>query len=193
MERDDPARLEAEQFRTLAIDELTSVHRFALHLVGRPEEAEDLVQQTYLRAFEAWTTFRAGSPMRPWLFKILHNVHRSRARRPSAKNVPIDDVSADDAPASGDDRREHIDWERVDEQLKRAVLGLKPELLEVFLLHASEQLKYREIAEVLQIPIGTVMSRLSRARKVILADLRSGDSTDGKKTVPERIVPRRAL
>lgn len=177
MRTDPPAheRLTPERFRELAVAELASVHRFALHLTGDAHEAEDLVQHAYVRAFEAWATYAPGpAGMRPWLFKILHNARRSDQRRRRALSVPFDDAHAEPA-APADDRRAPgpgpIDWDRVDDGLRRAIARLPDELREVFLLYAAGDLKYREIAEVLQIPIGTVMSRLSRARAHITRDL----------------------
>jgi len=194
MPNDPPptAQLSPERFRQLAVAELDAVHRFASHLCRDAQEAEDLVQQAYLRAFESWTTFRLGaSGMRPWLFKILHNVHRGRAR---GRREPLRLDDARDVE-TGQERSGEIplgagviDWEQVDQRLKRAVLDLSDDLRTVFLLYAADDLKYREIAEILQIPLGTVMSRLSRARGLILGRLAAADGTPGNKAGGARIV-----
>jgi RNA polymerase sigma-70 factor (ECF subfamily) len=172
--------LDDETFRSLAIAELTSVYRLAVNLARDRAEADDLVQETYLRAFRAADSFRLEEfGLRPWLFRILNNVFRTR-RRDNRRNTELPDQSSVAAPAEVEAvfSTSQIDWDHVDEQLKSAILSLPDELRAVFLLFAVEDLKYREIAAVLQIPIGTVMSRLSRARSALAGAL--GKSVQNK-------------
>lgn len=140
------------------------LRRYARVLTGDSVRADDLVQDTLTRAWEKRRLWRAGSDLRAWLFTIMHNVHVNQlalARRDAA-NVSIDADSGNPAwqlPV----RANQLD--RVELMEIVAQMGRLPaEQREVLLLAAVEELRYEEIATVLSIPIGTVMSRLSRAR-----------------------------
>jgi len=172
----DPAR-----FRELAVAEIDAVYRMAMHLSRRPEDAADLVQETYLKALRAWDHYEPQSDkgIRPWLFKILHNNFFSslakRRREPTLGDdlPPVEVRSEQDEPAPAWDLA-HLDWEQVDDRLKAAIDELPEHYREVLLLWAVEGLKYREIADVQDVALGTVMSRLHRARAQLserLADL----------------------
>lgn len=147
----------------------------ARHLTRRPEEAADLVQETYLRALAAEDRFELReSGVRPWLFKILHNVfftRRSRDKRGPAFLEEVGeavDLDVDQAPCWD---LATLDWEQVDDRLKRSIDELPPHYRTTLLLWAVEGLKYREIADVMGVAIGTVMSRLSRARSLLARPL----------------------
>jgi RNA polymerase sigma-70 factor (ECF subfamily) len=150
----------------------------ALQLARHPDEAADLVQETYLKALRAADRFsETGGGMRPWLFKILHNLfftRVARAKRESASSEGEATVAsadpAPDEPEAAWDLRD-LDWEHVDERIKHSIERLKPEYRSVLLLWGVEGMKYREIAEIQDVPIGTVMSRLHRARSVLMQDL----------------------
>ena len=157
--------------------EMDSVYRMAMHLSRNPHEAADLVQDTYLKAFKAEDRFElreAGA--RPWLFKILHNTFYTRVgkqkREPTMEAAMLADRQggAEDGPEPAWDL-EHLDWEQVDERLKHAIEELPDHYREVLLLWAVEGLKYREVAEVLGVALGTVMSRLYRARGILTEKL----------------------
>jgi RNA polymerase sigma-70 factor (ECF subfamily) len=174
--------LDEQRFSEMALAEMDSVYRMAMHLSKDPDEAGDLVQETYAKAFGARQSFELRDPekgLRPWLFKILHNNFYSRKQRQKREPTIADDLgplsveSELDAPPPAWDL-EHLDWEQVDERLKHAIDNLAPHYREVLLLWAVEGLKYREVAEVLNLAMGTVMSRLYRARSLLskeLADL----------------------
>jgi RNA polymerase sigma-70 factor (ECF subfamily) len=162
----------------MAIAEMPAVYRMAYHLATTgPAEAEDLVQETYLRAFKAEASFRLGTVgVKPWLLKILHNVFLTRIKR--VRLEPVASDFAHDVPQESDgggglaaQSLADIDWEQVDGRLKRAIEELPETYRTVFLLSSVEGLKYREIGEVLGTPIGTVMSRLFRARTMLLGQL----------------------
>lgn len=169
--------VDPQQFRQLALAELDAVHRLAVHLCRDAEAAADLVQETFARAFAAAPTFRLGERgIRPWLFKILHNVFYNRLGRQQREPTLLDDLQAeavahelDAEPPAWD--LSSLDWEYVDDRLKRAVDELPTTYRAILLLWAVEGLKYREIADVLDIPLGTVMSRLYRARMTLSAAL----------------------
>lgn len=164
--------MDHDEFLKLAMAELEPVHRLAYHLAHRPGEADDMVQETYVRAFKSSATYRPGERgIRPWLFKILHNVintrisaeHRQREVLDGLQQEPA--VRHDSAAAPTDVAR--IDWDAIDERLKAAIQDLSLPHRTVFLLCAVEGLSYREIADVTESPIGTVMSRLFRARTIL--------------------------
>lgn len=178
---DGEAAVDREQFEKLSLEHLDAVYRLALQLVRHPDEASDLVQETYVKALRVADRFEEqGGGIRPWLFKILHNVFYSRLARAKRTPMPVDEMHGATAEAPGPDEPgpawdlSSLDWEHVDERLKAAIEGLRPEYRTVLLLWGVEGLKYREIARIQDIPIGTVMSRLHRARSILagqLADL----------------------
>jgi len=166
--------LEREEFEELALEHLESVYRMAMQLARHPDEASDLVQETYLRALKVAERYeQRGGGIRPWLFKILHNVFYTRVGK--AKREPVvaaelpavrsNETSPDEAPPAWD--LSSLDWEHVDERIKSSIEQLRPEYRSVLLLWGVEGLKYREISEIQDIPIGTVMSRLHRARSIL--------------------------
>jgi RNA polymerase sigma-70 factor (ECF subfamily) len=170
--------VERSQFDQLAIEHLDAVYRMALQLARRPEEAADLVQETYAKALRFAERFEeSGGGMRPWLFKILHNVFYTRVGKAKREGGTNDAEQLIQAGGPAPDEPEpawnlaDLDWEHVDERLKRSIERLKPEYRSVLLLWGVEGMKYREIAEIQEIPIGTVMSRLHRARGILAEEL----------------------
>lgn len=168
--------LNPADFRKLMLAEFDAVYRLARHLAG--ERADDAVQETYYLALRAEDRFQLRERgVRPWLFRILNNVIRTQ-RRDGRFETPTDDLDQFEMPASQprvtpNAKLTELNWDDVESELKHAVLSLTPELRAVFLLFAVEDLKYREIAEVLEIPLGTVMSRLNRARHLMVGKLAS--------------------
>jgi len=171
-----PARdwvVESEAFRELAMAEMDSVYRMAMHLAREPNDAADLVQETYLKAFKAESRFELrDAGVRPWLFKILHNTFYTKVGKAKREPTIADDLAPqavdselDSPPPAWD--LEHLDWEQVDDRLKHAIAELPEHYREVLLLWAVEGLKYREIAEIMDVALGTVMSRLYRARGIL--------------------------
>jgi len=174
--------VERDQFQTLSLTHLDAVHRMAFHLAGNDAEAADLVQETYLRALRAAERFEErGGGMRPWLFRILHNVFFSSRKSAAIRRAA---VLVDDPPESGPDEPPawdlaSLDWDQVDDELKGAIDELRPEYRATLLLWSVEGLKYREIAEVMEVPIGTVMSRLHRARSILIEQLANWSEQHG--------------
>lgn len=168
-------------FEQLAVAHLDAVHRMAMQLCRRENEAADLVQETFLRALRAADRFEEhGGGIRPWLFRILHNAFFSELDRAKRRPVALEGVGDRDADETAIDPEEAvclttfagIDWQHVDGRLRAAIDRLRPEFREVLLLWAVEELKYREIAEITEVPIGTVMSRLHRARAGLAEELK---------------------
>ncbi len=150
----------------------------ALQLARHPEEAADLVQETYLKALRAADRFsETGGGMRPWLFKILHNLFYTRVGKAKRETGLSEGEAtlASDGPAHDEPEPAwniaDLDWNHVDQRLKQSIERLSPEYRSALLLWGVEGMKYREIAEVQQVPIGTVMSRLHRARSILAHDL----------------------
>jgi len=142
------------------------VRRLLGRLVGRGVDLDDLVQETYLRAWRALPGFRGDSHFSTWLLRIATNAARTwrRGRKPVA-SLPVDsELGSANTPGLGEGP--------LLDAYERALLDLSPELRAAFVLHETEGLSYREVADVLDCPIGTVMSRLHRARTKILDDLR---------------------
>lgn len=170
--------MERQEFETRALEHMDSLYRMAMHLSGHPDEANDLVQETYLKAFRVADRYEErGGGIRPWLFKILHNVFFSKIAKAKREGTGYEDeppgksaeVAPGDAPPAWD--LASLDWEQVDERLLAAINRLRPEYRSVLLLWGVEGLKYREIAEIHDVPIGTIMSRLHRARSVLAEEL----------------------
>ena len=157
-----------EDFQRLAIEQMDMLYRVARRLTRDATRAEDLVQEAYLRAFKAMDTFRLqGFGIRPWLLRILYNLHLSKAQQDGRQPVAVDGEHLELGSAGRRGGELPVDprsFESMDENLVRAVESLPPEYQAVLLLWAVEEFSYKEIAEALDIPIGTVMSRLHRAR-----------------------------
>ena len=163
------------------------LRRYARVLTGDSTRADDLVQDTLVRAWDKRSLWRSGSNLRAWLFTIMHNVHvngRAIAQREAA-NISLDSEDEDSPPlqvAEHGNQLDRIELSEVVQQVSR----LPTEQREVLLLVAVEGLRYEEIAKALAIPIGTVMSRLSRARgklrrMALEPPLRSIATDDGRR------------
>ena len=150
------------------------LYNFAHWLTQNREEAEDLVQETYAKALKGFSSFQLGTNFRAWMYRILRNTFlTSRTGLRAAAMVPLD--SEEDGPelAVEDETPETILMKRTDSELVRnAIDDLPVHHREILLLCEVEEMSYREIAELLSIPTGTVMSRLSRARKTLRDGLR---------------------
>ena len=142
----------------LMVAALPRLHRYACALVGDRAAADDLVQDTLERAWARIDSWRPDGDMRAWLFSILHNVHADQRRRPAVATVPLhDEALALPVRASQTDGLDMRD-------LETALRQIPTEQREVLLLVALEDMSYEEIARTLGVPLGTVMSRLSRGR-----------------------------
>jgi len=145
---------------------LPRMRRYARVLTGDPHRADDLVQDALARAWEKRRLWRAGTDLRAWLFTIMHNVHVNQLAlvRREAGNISLDAEGEHGAAWQVPVRGNQLDRVELLELIAQ-MARLPAEQREVLLLAAVEELRYEEIATVLSIPIGTVMSRLSRARE----------------------------
>jgi RNA polymerase sigma-70 factor (ECF subfamily) len=133
------------------------------------EEAEDLVQETYAKALRGFSSFQPGTNFRAWMYRILRNTFlTSRTGLQATRTVPFEDEDAAEIAVSDSGTPEAILIERSNQQLVQdAIAELPVKAREILLLCEVEEMSYQEIAETLSIPIGTVMSRLSRSRKAL--------------------------
>ncbi len=174
-ENDDDRRGDRRaEFEDVALTHLDSLYRTALWMTRSPDAAEDLVQETCLRAFRSFNTFARNTNCRAWLMTIMNNTNINRYRKlaNSPVKVRFHDVEpfvAAGGPASGPSAGEGAAdlGESLAEEVKRAVEKLPDCFRKPVLLSAVENLSYKEIARVLDCPIGTVMSRISRGRKLL--------------------------
>ncbi len=150
------------------------LYRLALRLTGHAEDAEDVVQETLIRAHKAFPRFEMHEyGARPWLLKILHRVFFTRRQRQARHSQPLRELRSDELAASTNHEplvipaNGQVDWDSFDQELKTAVERLPVEYRSVLLLWALGDLAYREIADILDCPVGTVMSRLYRARQLL--------------------------
>lgn len=162
-------------FAEEAVPHLDAVYRFALRLAGGDVDlAEDIVQDTFLRAYRSWSSFTPGTNCRSWLFTICRNVFLrdvERSRRwvdtpADPQGVGPDTVPATAAAHAGtvpDPERQYFD-SIVDAEVLRAIDSLPEEFREIVILRELHDLSYAEIAEVVDVPVGTVRSRLARGR-----------------------------
>jgi len=163
-------------FEAEALASLDGLYRAALRLTRVPADAEDLVQETYLKAFRAADRFQAGTNLRAWLFTILHNTARNRARDRARDTVTADSEVVDRADDSA------VAWagtspaetpetlllrDTLTPDLQAAVEALPDAFRQAVWLRDVEEFSYAEIAEMLAIPVGTVMSRISRGRRLL--------------------------
>ena len=150
---------------------LPALRRYARLLTGDGTRADDLVQDTLERAMLKWSLWQPGSNLRAWLLSVMHNLYLNHSR-----DARLDDASIciDDVPEAG-----YEPWAQVGERLdmQQALLKLPPASRAVLLVVTVEEHSYAEAAQILDIPIGTVMSRLHRAREQLRSSLQPAPST----------------
>ena len=157
-----------------------SLYNFAHWLTQDREEAEDLVQETYLKALKGFPSFQLGTNFRAWMYRILRNTFLTSRTGLRERNTVALEPEAEELLPGGPETPESILIDRVSEELMQNAIEQLPVIYrEVILLCEVEEMSYQEIAETLSIPIGTVMSRLARARKAMREALQ-------KETAPGR-------
>ena len=166
--------LQFDSFEDLAMPLFDQLYNFAQWLTQNREEAEDLVQETYAKALKGFSSFQAGTNFRAWMYRILRNTFlTSRSGLKATMTVPLE-AEEEGELAVERDTPESLLFERSNrEQLQGAINELPVHFREVLLLCEVEEMSYQEISETLSVPIGTVMSRLSRARRTLRDRLRS--------------------
>lgn len=178
-------KLDAEtrsRLEQAALEHIDALYRTALRMTRNPSDAEDLVQESYLRAFRSMHQFTEGTNLRAWLFRILTNTYineyRRRQRRPTSASLDgieefyLYDHLVDSRVQPVDERPEDVVIQKLTvDDVTQAIEALPEEFRQVVLLADVEGFAYREIAEIVGIPVGTVMSRLFRARRRLQSSL----------------------
>lgn len=177
--RPSPAPSDAEDFSAEALQFLGPLFATAMRLTRNRADAEDLVQDTFVKAFRFSGQFKRGTNLRAWLYTILHNTWRNRQRDASRDTVEVDSEQVEQA-AAGPGGGEPVETpERIlmrstlDADLQAALDELPDAFREAVWLRDVEEFTYAEIAEMLSVPIGTVMSRISRGRRMLFERLSS--------------------
>jgi RNA polymerase sigma-70 factor (ECF subfamily) len=166
-------RPQSDLFEELAMPLFDQLYNFAHWLTQNREEAEDLVQETYVKALRGFASFRLGTNFRAWMYRILRNTFlTSRTGLKVTMTVPLDPEEEEPQLAEWETPETSLFERSNRELLQSAIDALPVHFREILLLCDVEEMSYQEIAETLSIPIGTVMSRLSRARKTLRHQLR---------------------
>jgi RNA polymerase sigma-70 factor (ECF subfamily) len=195
-----PPHHRRDEFERVALPHINALFNLALKLTRNRKDAEDLVQESYLRAYRFFDSYEAGTQIKAWLYRILRNtfINRYRAARARPEEVDFDKIESvyeqmvEEGFLTG--RRaptpEAVVMDGVlDSEIQEAMAALPDEYREVVVLALVDELSYKEIAGVLSIPLGTVMSRLHRGRKLLQAALleyaRRKGIVRGSATVPQ--------
>ncbi|MCH7676039.1 sigma-70 family RNA polymerase sigma factor [candidate division KSB1 bacterium] len=176
----DNSTLVGNEFQALAFEHVDSLYNTALRMTKNALDAEDLLQDVYLRAFRFFHRFEKGTNFKAWIFKILTNTYINQYRKKINKPYHVDlekikynyDIKEATAQTSAQES-ERLDYETLfDDEIKNALQQIPDEFRVVVLLADVESFSYKEVAKIIGCPIGTVMSRLSRGRKQLQNYLR---------------------
>jgi RNA polymerase sigma-70 factor (ECF subfamily) len=173
-----PAVADQAKFTELAMEHMPSLYTAALRMTRNPADAEDLVQETYLKAYRAFGSFTEGTNLKAWLYRILTNTYintyRAKKRRPEESD--IDDLEnfylyrrlgGLEGASAGRSAEDEVLDHFTETEVKEAIEALPEQFRMAVLLGDVEGFSYKEIAEILDVPIGTVMSRLHRGRRAL--------------------------
>lgn len=175
------------------------LYNFILRMIQTPAEAEELFQETFLRIYQNLENFRGGASFSPWAYRIAHNICIDSLRSPrrrifrslDAENSETEQSLADRLPGDSPDPEEELSRQQISRDIQRAVAKLPEKLRSVFVMYQYQHFPYEKIAETLEIPIGTVKSRMHAALKHLSSSLRhltpSGD--DPRADVPFETEP----
>lgn len=163
-----------QEFEASALPHLNDLYRAAASMTG-PTEAEDLVQETYLEAWKSFHRFQPGTNCKAWIFKILiHRIHHYRRKWYQMFSKMQNDTLMLEQLEAVEDLHEAVR----DEEILGALQRLPEMFREILLLADVQEFSYKEIADMLDVPIGTVMSRLNRGRKHLRAELQAGKASE---------------
>jgi RNA polymerase sigma-70 factor (ECF subfamily) len=169
MEKD--AEDKRRTFETEAIPFLDTVYRVALRLAGDPSQADDLTQETMLKAYRAWHQYKQGTNVRAWLLTILRHTFINEYRREKSRGTTVDVAEYEQFTVFHDvqeaDPEGRFFDQIVDDEVVRAIDKLPEEFRECIVLSDIADLSYAEVADVMKVPVGTVKSRLYRARQAL--------------------------
>jgi RNA polymerase sigma-70 factor (ECF subfamily) len=169
-----PTSKKHREFERETLPHTGLLYNYALRMTNRPADAEDLLQETFLKAYRFWDKYEQGTNIRAWLFRIMKNSYINRYRKETKEPAMVDygevepyyaTVRADSADAN--DLQETVYGNLLDDDVSGAVAALPEDFRTVVILCDIEGLSYEEIAEFINIPLGTVRSRLHRGRKLL--------------------------
>ena len=176
-------REDADGFAREALSYIDSLYGTALRLTRRAADAEDLVQDTFLKAFRASDQFERGTNLKAWLFTILHNTYRNMRRHDGRNPVDVDSEVVEQAmDVAGQDQtpEQLLTRATLDADLQAALDALPEAFRQAVWLRDVEEFSYAEIARMIDVPIGTIMSRISRGRRMLF------DRLAASRTEPSR-------
>jgi len=167
-----------EEFEREAVPHMDLLYNYALRTTGNPDDAADLLQETYLKAYRFWDKYEKGTNIRAWLFRIMRNSYINRYRKETREpdTVDYDEVqnfynSVRDTSTDESDLQEKIFGGALSDDVARALESLPEDFRTAVILCDIEGLTYEEIAEFVDVPVGTVRSRLHRGRKMLQREL----------------------
>lgn len=166
------------EFETEAVPHMDILHNYALRLTGNPNDADDLVQETFMKAFRFWDKYEKGTNIRAWLFRIMKNSYINRYRKETKEPNTVDYEEIANfyntirhQYTDQNDLQEKIFGGLLEDNVAHAMESLPEDFRTVVILSDIEGLSYEEIAEFVDCPIGTVRSRLHRGRKMLQVTL----------------------
>jgi RNA polymerase sigma-70 factor, ECF subfamily len=181
--------VQKEKFEAVALQYMNNLYTTAMHYTKNMEEAEDLVQETYLRAYRFFDKFEEGTNFKAWISRILTNTfinsYRKKARTPQQVQLDkvdffiVDDVNISDQDVTQNAYQDETFDKLFDDEVNRALDRLNENFRQIIVLADVEGLSYKEISDKVDIPLGTVMSRLFRARRMLQKSLRKYARTKG--------------
>lgn len=167
-----------KEFKSEAIPQMNALYSFARHLTGNADDADDLLQDTFLKAFRFWDKYEKGTNIRAWLFRIMKNSYINRYRKVTKEPELIDFneiqefyTRLQDTTSNDHDLAKKMFGGLFDDEVAKALDDLLPDFKTVVILCDIEGYTYEEIAEFVDIPVGTVRSRLHRGRKMLQSKL----------------------
>jgi RNA polymerase sigma-70 factor (ECF subfamily) len=175
-----------DAFAREALAYIDGLYGTALRLTRRPADAEDLVQETYLKAFRAASQFERGTNLKAWLYTILHNTYRNMRRDDGRSPIDVDSEvveQAMDVAGQTQTPEQLLTRATLDADLQAALDSLPEAFRQAVWLRDVEEFSYAEIATMIDVPIGTVMSRISRGRRLLFERLSSAEPVTPKATV----------
>jgi RNA polymerase sigma-70 factor (ECF subfamily) len=171
-----PTSKKQREFQTEALPHADLLYNYALRTTFNPADAEDLVQETFFKAFRFWDSYEKGTNIRAWLFRIMKNAYINRYRK-EKKEPDFTEYDEAENPLFGESAAESTDLQEalnntlLDDDVAKALSELPDEFRTVVILCDIEEMTYEEVAEFLDCPIGTVRSRLHRGRKLLRSRL----------------------
>jgi RNA polymerase sigma-70 factor, ECF subfamily len=171
---DPKTRQKHEEFQREAVPHMDILYSYALRLTSNPEDANDLLQETYLKAYRFWSKFEQGTNCRAWLFRIMRNSYINRYRKAvkTPEHLDYDEIkdfynTIREQTSDPNDLSERLFGQLLDDQVSAALTELPEEFRTVVILCDVENFTYEEAAEFVDCPIGTIRSRLHRGRKLL--------------------------